>query len=305
MTNRLVKNTAHSVHQRLLNEARRTGRLYNEIEQYYVMERFLYRLSQSEHGGKFVLKGALLFAVWHGSRFRPTRDIDLLGRLSNSREIIVQVFRDVCGQSVPDDGLFFDPSSVTTVRIAEDADYEGVRVNVNGRLGTSHVRIQVDIGFSDVVVPSPVEMEYPAILDFPPSRLKAYSRESVIAEKLEAMVSLGEGNSRMKDFADLWFLARHFDFEGQLLAKAVAETFHRRQTPIQAEPTALTQAFAEIEAKRVQWKAFLRRSSPEGTPTDFAEAINAIAAFVMPVLAYLAADGPLPRTWNAPGPWRM
>lgn len=304
MTDKPVTNIAHSVRQRLLNEAKRTHRLYNEIEQYYAMERFIYRLSQSEHNGKFVLKGALLFAAWHGGRFRPTRDIDLLGRLSNSRETIAQVFRDVCSQSVPDDGLLFDPSSVTTVRIAEDAEYEGVRVNVDGRLGTSRVRMQVDIGFSDVVVPAPVEMDYPAILDFPSPRLKAYSRESVIAEKLEAMVTLGEGNSRMKDFADLWFLARHFGFDGRGLAEAVRSTFHHRRTSLQVQPIALTPAFAQIEAKQAQWKAFLRRSSPEGTPADLAEVVDTIASFLLPILAHLAADEPLPCTWDAPGPWQ-
>lgn len=185
MTDKPVKNVAHSVRQRLINEAKRTGRLYNEIEQYYAMERFLYRLAQSEHGDRFVLKGALLFTLWQGSRFRPTRDIDLLGRLDNSQEAVANVFRAVCNQDVPDDGLVFDPASVATLAIAEDADYQGVRVNMEGRLGTSRIRIQVDIGFSDVVVPVPVEAEYPTILDYPPPRLKAYSRESVVAEKLE------------------------------------------------------------------------------------------------------------------------
>ena len=305
VTDKPVTNIAHSVRQRLLNEAKRTGRLYNEIEQYYAIERFLYRLSQSEHSDSFVLKGALLFTAWHNRRFRATRDIDLLGRLSNSQGGIAQLFRDVCSQSVPDDGLLFDPSSVTTVRIAEDAEYEGVRVTVDGRLGTGRVRIQVDIGFSDVIVPAPVEIDYPGILDFPSPHLKAYSRESVVAEKLEALVTLGEGNSRMKDFADLWFLARHFSFDGRLLAQAVRDTFEKRQTPVQTQPMALTPAFAQIAAKQAQWKAFLRRSSPEGTPTDLADVIDANAIFLLPILAHLAADEPLPRTWDAPGPWQM
>jgi len=300
-----AKNVAQSVRQRLLNEAKRVGRLYNEIEQYYAMERFLYRLSRSKHGGKFILKGALLLAAWRGSRYRPTRDIDLLGRLGNSEENIAAVFRDVCRQQVPEDGLSFDPFSVATARIAEDAEYEGVRVIVNGRLGTSRLRIQVDIGFSDVIVPPPADMDYPVILDFPSPRLKAYSRESAVAEKLEAMVSLGEGNSRMKDFADVWFLSRHFEFEGSALALAVASTFQRRQMPLQAEPIALTPAFAQIETKQLQWQAFLRRNSPEGVPADLAEVIDAIASFLLPILAHLAAGEPLPRTWPPPGPWQV
>ena len=295
---------AHSVRQRLLNEAKRTGRLYNEIEQYYAMERFLYRLSRSEHSDKFVLKGALLFTVWPGRRFRATRDIDLLGRLDNSQQAIARVFGDICNQDVPDDGLIFNHSSIATVAIAEDADYQGVRVNIEGRLGTSRIRIQIDIGFSDVVVPAPTEVDYPAILDFPPPRLKAYSRQSVVAEKLEAMVSLGEGNSRMKDFADLWFMARNFNFDGEPLAKAISSTFTQRQTSIQAQPIALSPDFAQIEAMQTRWKAFFRRSSPRDVPADLAEVVDGIAEFLLPILSHLAAGHPLPRRWETPGPWQ-
>lgn len=305
MTDKPVKNVAHSVRQRLINEAKRTGRLYNEIEQYYAMERFLYRLAQSNHADQFVLKGALLFTLWQGSRFRPTRDIDLLGRLDNSQEAVANVFRAVCNQDVPDDGLVFDPASVTTLAIAEDADYQGVRVNIEGRLGTSRIRIQVDIGFSDVVVPVPVEADYPTILDYPPPRLKAYSRESVVAEKLEAMVSLGEGNSRMKDFADLWHLSRNFDFEGPALTKAIASTFQRRQTTISAQPTAFAAGFAQLETKQAQWKAFLRRTAPQGIPEGFGNVVAGISTFLGPILSHLAADQPMPDQWQAPGPWQF
>jgi len=305
VTDKPAKNIAHSVRQRLLNEAKRTGRLYNEIEQYYAMERFLYRLSRSEHSDKFLLKGALLFTVWYGRRFRATRDIDLLGRLDNSQETIAKVFGDICSQGVPDDGLIFNPSSIATVAIAEDADYQGVRVRVEGRLGTSRIRIQIDIGFSDVVVPMPTKVDYPAILDFPTPRLKAYSRQSVVSEKLEAMVSLGEGNSRMKDFADIWFLARNFDFDGAPLAKAISSTFAQRQTPIQAQPIALSPDFAQIEAMQIRWKAFFRRSSPQGVPADLGEVVDGIAGFLLPILSSLAAGQPLPRRWKARGPWQV
>jgi predicted nucleotidyltransferase component of viral defense system len=305
VTDKPVTNVAHSVRQRLINEAKRTGRLYNEIEQYYAMERFLYRLAQSEHGGKFVLKGALLFTVWQGSRFRPTRDIDLLGRLDNSQEAVAQVFRSVCSRDVPDDGLVFDPASVATLAITEDADYQGIRVNVEGRLGTSRIRIQVDIGFSDVVVPAPVETDYPTILDYPAPRLKAYSRESVIAEKLEAMVSLGEGNSRMKDFADLWYLSRHFAFTGPPLTEAIAKTFQRRKTAIPQQPTAFTADFARLGTKQAQWKAFTRRSAPEGMPSEFEIVVEGISAFLGPILSHLAVGQPMPQHWEAPGPWQF
>jgi len=304
VTKKPTTNLAHSVRQRLLNEAKRTGRLYNELEQYFSMERFLYRLSRSPHADKFVLKGALLFTAWRVDRFRPTRDIDLLGQLSNAEDAVAQVFRDVCGQAVPDDGLLFDPASIATTHITEDADYEGVRVTLKGTLGTSRISIQIDIGFSDVVVPSPEETEYPTILSFPAPRLKVYSRETVIAEKLQAMVSLGEGNSRMKDFADLWFLSHHFDFDGQVLARAISETFLNRRTQLQAEPTALTPAFALIDAKQAQWNAFLRQSSPEGIPASLAEAIDQTASFLLPVLEALATGRSFSQAWDAPGPWQ-
>lgn len=304
MSDKPTKNVAHSVRQRLLNEAKRTGRLYNEIEQYYAMERFLYRLTKSKHGSKFVLKGALLFTVWQGSRFRSTRDIDLLGRLDNSQENIAQVFRSVCSQNVPDDGLVFDPASVVTNAISEDADYQGVRVNIKGHMGTSRIRVQVDIGFSDVVFPMPTDEDYPTILDLPAPRLKAYSRQSVIAEKLEAMVSLGEGNSRMKDFADIWYLSRHFAFDGQVLAQAITNTFHRRRTAIPQQPIALTTDFARLESKQTQWKAFIRRGATEGLPGQFEQIVLSVGAFLTPLTISLANGKSFNKNWPPGGPWQ-
>jgi len=143
------------------------------------------------------------------------------------------------------------------------------------------------------------------MLDFPPPRLKAYSREAVIAEKLEAMVSLGEANSRMKDFADLWFLARHHDFDGEVLAEAISRTFGHRRTPIPEHPVALTPAFAQLEAKQIQWTAFARRGCSGGVALQLAQLIDGIAAFIQPILSHLVAGKALPRKWQAPGPWRL
>jgi len=236
--------------------------------------------------------------------FRSTRDIDLLGRLSNAENIIAQIFQDVCNQKVPDDGLLFEPNSVATAHITEDADYEGIRVILNGTLGSSRISIQIDIGFSDAVVPSPKETDYPTILDFPAPRLKAYSRETMIAEKLQAMVSLGEGNSRMKDFADLWFLSHNFDFDGKVLARAISKTFLNRRTQLQADPFALTSDFALIDAKQAQWNAFLRQNSSESIPASLAKVIDQIATFLLPVLEALVARNSFTQTWDAPGPWQ-
>jgi len=245
VTRRSPKNIAASVRQRLLDKARETGRTFSELLQYFAMERFLYRLSKSPYANNFVLKGALMLTVWEAPLTRPTLDIDLLGRIDNSIETIVDVTREICRQEVEADGLAFDIATIETERIAEDADYEGIRVRFRGSLGTARVVMQLDIGFGDVVIPSPKPMNYPTLLDLPAPHLRGYSRESTIAEKFEAMVKLGTLNSRMKDFFDLWLMSCQFDFDGATLAEAISKTFSTRRTPILAEPLALTNAFAE------------------------------------------------------------
>jgi hypothetical protein len=299
-----LRNVAHSVHQRLLNRARETDRPFDELLQYFAMERFLRRLYLSAHGGKFILKGALLFTAWRAPMYRPTRDIDFLGRMDSSPEHILAAFRDICRQEVEPDGLSFDPDGLAAEPITEDADYEGVRVTVSGRLGSAKVDFHIDIGFSDVITPGPVELDYPTILDLPAPRVHGYTRESTIAEKFEAMVKLGELNSRMKDFHDIWYLARHFDFDGTRLAEAVGKTFSNRRTSLQARPLALTTAFASNGTKRMQWGAFLRRGRLPGIPAVFDQVVSDIAAFLLPVSEAVTAGKPFERIWTSAGPWR-
>ena len=172
MKRRTVKNVAASVRQRLLNEARATGRPFNEVLQYFAMERFLNRLSKSPHGEKFVLKGALMLAMWEVSLTRPTKDIDLLGHVANDIDRIVAVVKEICRHEVEPDGLDFDPDRVQGERIADEAEYEGVRIRFPGKLGTARVTMQIDVGFGDAVVPGPVTTEYPTILDLPAPRLR-------------------------------------------------------------------------------------------------------------------------------------
>ncbi len=191
MTKRGTANIAASVHQRLLNLAKVRGRPFNELLVYYGIERFLYRLSISRHAEAFILKGALTLLVWQTPVTRPTRDIDLLGRTSNDLEAIRVLVAEVCQQTVEDDGLIFDPASVNTDRIAEDADYEGVRASFQGQLGNARIAMQIDNGFSDVITLAPISVTYPVMLNQPAPQLMAYNRETAIAEKLEAMVSLG------------------------------------------------------------------------------------------------------------------
>jgi len=250
-----ISNVPASVRQRLLNKARNDRRPFNELLQYYAMERFLYRLSRSAHAGRFILKGALMLRVWNAPEQRPTMDIDLLGMASNREEDIYAQVCDIIGVSVEADGLTFDPDSIRVGQITDDAEYEGVRVRFGGNLGTARINMQMDIGFGDVVYPPPVEAELPTILGGLPPRLLCYSMESAIAEKLEAMVKRGTLNSRLKDFHDIWLLSRQFAFDGSDLSEAIRRTFAQRGTGIPSEVTAFSQPF--IDARQVQWLAFL------------------------------------------------
>ncbi len=183
MTKRPPRNIAASVRQRLLSEARERGRPFSELLQYFAMERFLYRLSKSHYAGKFVLKGALMLTVWEAPLTRPTMDIDLLGRIDNRVETMVEVTREICLQEVEPDGIDFDIATIKAERIVEDAEYEGIRVRFWGSLETAQIVMQLDIGFGDIVIPSPEPTNYPTLLDFPAPRIRGYSRESTIAEK--------------------------------------------------------------------------------------------------------------------------
>jgi hypothetical protein len=294
---------AASVRQRLLDKAKETGRPFNEVLQYFAMERFLYRLSKSSHANNFILKGALMLTVWDAPLTRPTLDIDLLGRIDNRIETIVRVTGEICLQEVEPDGVAFDIATIEAERIAEDADNEGIRVRFRGSLGTARIVMQLDIGFGDVVIPSPKPMNYPVLLDLPVPRLRGYSRESTIAEKFQAMVKLGILNSRMKDFFDIWLMSRQFDFNGATLAEAVLKTFSTRGTKIPAEPLALTGAFAEDVTKAAQWRGFLRKNRLSKAPRDLAEVIVSIGAFLKPISDRLAAGNVFKSIWKAPGPW--
>jgi predicted nucleotidyltransferase component of viral defense system len=303
MTKRPHRDIAASVRQRLLNNARETGRPFNELLQYFAMERFLYRLSKSRYSDNFVLKGALMLTGWEAPLSRPTMDIDFLGQIDNNIEVIIAVIQEICSEKVEPDGVTFDVTSISGEPITEDADYEGARVRFHGSLGTARFTMQLDIGFGDVVIPAPAFLEYPTILDFPAPKLRGYSKESTIAEKFEAMIKLGALNSRMKDFFDIWLLSRQFDFDGQRLAAAIKKTFSTRGTDIQFEPDALTNSFAEDPPKVAQWRGFIRRNRLTNAEEDLGQVIKAVAVFLGPVAKSLAEEKPFKLTWKAPGPW--
>lgn len=297
-------NVPASVRQRLLNLAHQTNQDFGLILTKYALERLLYRLSISPHRDNFVLKGALLFDLWTDKPRRPTRDLDLLGRGESSAERYQTVFAEICAQDVEDDGLNFLADTVSTNRIRDDEEYEGVRVSMQARLGVARISLQIDIGFGDVITPAPIDVDYPTMLNFPTPKLHAYPRETVVAEKFEAMVKLGMANSRMKDLYDLWELSRRFDFEGPMLKSAVQATFERRGTGFPAAiPLCFTPEFYEAPQKQSQWAAFLRKSGLSGAGS-LGEIVEVLRTFLLPVIISLQRDELFEDRWTARGHWQ-
>jgi len=299
-----VVNKAASVHQRLLNLARERKEDFGLVLTKYVLERVLYRISQSKYRDVFVLKGALLFELWTAQRYRPTRDADFLARGENTPERFITIFKEMCRAEVRDDGLRFDPASVTAERISEDADYEGIRVKFVGYLENARAPVQIDMGFGDVITPAPREEAFPTMLDLPGPKLLMYPKESVIAEKFEALVTLDVRNSRMKDLHDLRSLCREFSFDGAVVSEAIVNTFRRRKTDFPVgKPVAFTSEFFASEDKKKQWHAFCNKNKNYIAQIALETTCLEIAAFLMPVLEAVRNNEQLDLIWRAGGPW--
>jgi predicted nucleotidyltransferase component of viral defense system len=275
----LPKNVAASVRARLLSRAKEQGMDYNLILTKYALERLLYRLSVSPWGDAFVLKGALLFDLWFDQPHRPTRDMDLLGFGSAEIADVAAVFREVCAL-MNEDGITFDPVTVSAAEIRKEANYAGVRVTLLGMLDGARCAVRVDVGYGDAVTPEPLRVSYPVLLaDMSPPVLRVYPAYTVVAEKYHAMVSLGMVNTRLKDYFDLWFLARNFAFDPALLQDAIAATFARRSTSLpQQLPLGLSDTFAQDATKVQQWKSFLRKNKLQ------APALNTVMHELRPLL---------------------
>jgi len=300
------KNIVASVRQKLLNRARSDHRPFNELLQYYAMERFIYRLSQSVHSERFILKGALMLRVWEAPELRPTMDIDMLGNTEKgetpySEKTVVSQIREILNVKVASDGVSFDSTSIQSERITEDADYHGVRIRFLGTLDTARINMQIDIGFGDVVFPPPEKSELPAMLDFAPPGMLCYSRESAIAEKFEVMVKLGILNSRMKDFYDIWLLSRQFDFDGTQLARAIQLTFEQRGTTMVEEILAFEDSF--IAEKKVQWAAFCKRINQEHFLTEFTDIVAHVEKFLSPAADAVRSRQPFSKHWVKANKW--
>lgn len=290
-----------SIRQRLLNLAHARGEEFQHLLMRYGNERFLARLAASPHADAFVVKGAILFSLWAGEPHRATRDLDLLGSGSAALARLEAIFRELCqATTVETDGLIFDARSVVVARIKEEDEYEGVRITLVARLGVAKIPLQVDVGFGDAITPRPVTTTFPTLLPMPAPTLLAYPRATVVAEKFHAMATLGLPNSRMKDFFDVWLLARTYEFDGAELRSAIEATFERRGSLLpRGLPLALTATFSSDGAKRTQWKAFLGRARPNVIPPAFDAVVAEIATFVGPMIGTEAA----PARWLPGGPW--
>ena len=276
-----VTNIPASILARLRKQSDEMNRPFAEVLQYYTMERFLYRLSQTRYADKFILKGGLLFYVWNVSLRRPTRDIDFRGYVAGDSKTLSKIIHEVIAVSAPEDGLVFNSESISVEETQLDVDYQGIRVKLTSGLGRTKIPIQIDIGFSDKLTSKAESIEYPNILpDLKTVHLKGYPRETVVAEKFHAMIRHGDLNSRMKDYYDLWLISQTFEFDGKSLQKAIETTFKNRDTDLPNErPLSLSAEFAS--ANQTRWTNFLNKMELQNDQVaDFQTVIEKIWKFI-------------------------
>lgn len=262
-----MSNVPASVRARLLDVAKLQSVDFNQVLIRFALERILYRLSQSAHADRFLLKGALLFTLWYDMPHRTTRDADLLGFGASDLDSVAQTFRDIASIAV-DDGIMFDPASVVVDEIRKDAGYAGARVLISGELAKARCKTQIDIGFGDAVTPEPVDAIYPVLLsDLPAPQLRTYPVYTVVAEKLHAIVLHGMTNSRMKDYVDLSVLLEREALDVELLAQAIKATFERRGMVVPTTlPIGLTDEFAQDASRQSLWNSFLKKNEFDSEP---------------------------------------
>ena len=304
-----IRNIPASIRQRLLNLARGQRTDFERVLQRYAVERFLYRLSASDEVDRLTLKGAALLRVWTGQELRPTRDIDFLARGARDEAAIRTVLETVCRISCREDGVIFDPGTISITSIRLDQTDGGLRALIRGSLGRIRLTVPVDIGFGDVVTLGRRAENYPTLLDLPAPRLWTYPRETLVAEKFHAMASLGDRNSRVKDLWDIACLARRFMFDGDILRTAIAETFRHRRTPFTGgRPTALLAGYySDHEAieRGQRWREMRRQIGTDiDGPDRLVDVGEELRRFLGPVCDSLIAGNPFTQVWPAGGPWR-
>ncbi len=293
----MTGNLCASILARLLTLAKQRGDDYSLLLNRFALERLLARVSTSPHADRFLLKGALLFALWYETPHRPTRDADFLGFGPDDEANLIATFRDIAATDLGD-GIVFDPNSVKADAIREDNTYGGTRITLVARIGSARCALQIDVGFGDAVTPGPQTVAYPTLLgDFPAPTLRVYPVYTVIAEKYQAMVMLGQANSRMKDFFDLAVIARRTKLDDATLATAIAATFARRQTALPTKrPLALTKQFSEDAGKLRQWQAFLNKNRIEAA--SLGETVALLDDLLWPPTQVAAAGRQVTATWH-------
>ena len=298
-----LKNLSASVHARLANIAKDRGQPFQEVLLHYGIERFLYRLSRSKYCQEFVLKGGLIIEVQRLPNRRFTRDIDLRGFIESSIEETERIIKEICSQDVEADGVFFDPSTIQLERIREHSAYPGIRVRFLGLLGNSRIYMQIDIGFADDIFPGTENIQYPTLLGMDQPILRGYRSETIIAEKFHAMTYLGDANSRMKDFFDIWLFSKHYSYDGTTLQQSILRTFKRRKTPLPKNPPPTFQVeFAETHQR--MWEIFVNKIQGDSIPYDFLSVISDIASFLIPICEALAEEKDFYLKWNPEKGWR-
>jgi len=305
VTKATPSNVAASVRQRLLNRSRETGEVFDFLLQRYAAERFLYRLGESPYRERYVLKGAMLFPLWGGSLYRPTHDLDFTGYGSSEIADVVEVFRQLCTLDVENDGVVFHADTLIADPIRDEAEYHGLRLKFRATLDSARISMQIDVGFGNAIKPGAEQVDYPTLLEAPAPKICAYPPEAIVAEKLHAMVVLGERNSRLKDFYDIFVLCSEFAFLGEPLSLAIAATFERRRTEITSSiPSSLTARFYAEPSRAERWRAYAASRDLSSLPTDFTQIGERLVAFLLPPWQALAVSEVFNREWPPRGLWR-
>jgi predicted nucleotidyltransferase component of viral defense system len=304
MSKKPLQNIPASIKARLLQLSKQRREDFNYLLTRYAVDRFLYRLSQSSYKHRFILKGATLFRIWSDEPHRATKDLDLLAHGNNETSYLEAVFREICRISFDEDGIVFLEETVRAEKIKEEQEYEGVRIKLKGQLAAIDILVQVDIGFGDAVTPQAQEAELPSMLNLPAPSLLVYPRETVIAEKFQAMVALGIINSRLKDFYDIWFLCQHFEFQGNMLSAALKNTFNQRRTLLPTTlPFALTSEFAEDKDKQREWTTFVNKGQLKAQQVSLPEVIAIIGTFLMPPCLAVSEEQGFHKIWTPSKHW--
>lgn len=297
-------NPAASIRARLLTLAHSRNEEFQHVLSDFAAERFLFRLGVSPYVDRFILKGAMLFGCWSENRHRATWDIDLEGMGPNTVESVTTMVSGLCSIQC-EDGIIFDIESISGEEISLEAEYNGVRVHLKAELDGARIPMQIDVGFGDVVDPGPCLSDYPTLLGHPSPKILVYPKESVVAEKIEAIFSHGIGNSRMKDFFDIYILAKTFDFEGKILARSIRATFEKRGTPYQeGQSPALSESMMTSPESIMHWRAFWKRTRVQVTSDDIRTIAGTLNGFIKPALSGIQSDEPFEMEWKAGGPWQ-